>query len=57
MYIHIHIPIYMSITCTVYIVLLVCMLSGLTTWYWKTNWHVLLWGRIFLPLSGFLIYL
>ena len=26
-----------------------CMISGLATWYWITNWQALPWRRVFLP--------
>lgn len=52
-----YISLNIRITCPVCIMLLVCMFSGLSIWYWMNNWCALPWLRLFLPLSAFLSYL
>lgn len=48
---------FLNITCSVCIILLVYMSSEMTIWYWITDWCDLPGGRLFLPLSSFLSYL
>lgn len=43
-----------STSCSVCILLPVCMFLELNSWYWITNWCALSWGRLFLLLSAFL---
>lgn len=38
---------FLNITCSVWMTLLIWMFSGLTTWYWITNWYALPWERLF----------
>lgn len=41
--------IFLTITCSVCTMLLVCMFPELTIWQWTINWCVLPWGRPPLP--------
>lgn len=43
-----HTYIFLKITCSVWIMLLICISLRLTILYWKTNWCALLWGKLFL---------
>lgn len=47
-------PLLSFLSCSVYIMWRACMCSSVTVWYWISNCCVLLWGRKFLSLSGFL---
>lgn len=44
---HIHIYIFLIITYCAHVMLLMRMFSGLTVWYWTTNWSALSWKRLF----------
>ena len=46
---------YIKTAWSVHIMLLVCVFSGLTIWYWITSWCTLPWGRLFLQLSAALV--
>lgn len=45
-YVYIYTYILLNIICSVYIILLVCIFSGPTIWYWVSNWCALLWRRV-----------
>lgn len=46
---------YVNITYSVSIMLIVCVLSGFTIWYWIINWCTLPWERLFSVFSAFII--
>ena len=53
LYLHICTYIFWTITSSVCVMLFVSYLySGLTIWYWTTNWHTLPWGTLFISLPA-----
>lgn len=47
---YVQVCVFLSITFSVCLMLIACMFSELTIWYWITSWFALPWGKLFLPL-------
>lgn len=54
-YIYVCTYVFLNITCSVSMVLLVYMFRRLTIRYWKNGWFTCPWRKLLLPLSVFLV--